>query len=468
MNRRYLFKSKTLKYLLFLILLLRLFFFSNEVLDYKKTESNSVKATICDEPKRYFDKQVLVLCTDKSYKVQVTTTTFPSYNLYDKVLVKCHLDLPKNYNDFDYKKYLNKQGIYFVCYSWSIEKLNRVNLSELSFFRKIKYKLWSFKMKMASQIERKLPEPGAGLSKAIFLGLKTEVEPHLKESLENNGLAHILAISGMHIAILYTLIFFVFKKLNISNSSIKWLIGFVLLIYLVMISFSVSASRAVIMIIISFSASSLKKSLNRLYLAAFIMLIISPDLITSPAMQMSFLAVWSLLTIMPYLDYLISKRLSKINLSLRGEKYQGFKEFISRFILTLFENKYFKYFYFLFLASLAVNIMLWPLILYYFGIYNLLAVFVNILILPLVPVILVLIILGVSLGFLSFISKIFFIPLYYIFEYFYIVASSDFSAFYLKIDISIYFVLSYYLLILFYFQITKNRLRKNLLFVKNI
>jgi competence protein ComEC len=122
----------------------------------------------------------------------------------------------------------------------------------------------------------------------------------------------------------------------------------------------------------------------------------------------------------------------------------------------------------MFLASLAVNIILWPLLLYYFGTYNTISILLNLLILPLLPVILVLIILGISLGTIGFISKIFYIPLYFIFEYFYIIASLDFSDFYLSLDISSYFVILYYLCILLYFQITKNRLKKNLLFVKNI
>ena len=468
MTKRYFFKSKTFKYLLVFILFLRFCFLSNEIHKFKKPEDNYFVAGVCSEPKRYFDKQVLVLCGDYPYKIQVTTATFPSYNLYDKLLVKCKLQVPENYSDFDYKSYLYKQNIYFTCYSWNIRKLDEVNYSTLDFFEKIKYKLWLFKMKLVNKIERNLSEPGAGLSKAMFLGLKTEVAPKLKEGLEENGLAHILAISGMHIAILYTLIFFIFKRLRVNNKLIKFLISGILLIYLAMISFSVSASRAVIMIIISFSANTLKKSLNRLYLAGFIMFFISPELLFSPAMQMSFLAVWSLLSIMPSLDYYIIRRVSKVALKLKEGRYRGLKLSLYKFIITIFKNKYFKYFYFLFIASLAVNIILWPLLLYYFGVYNTLSIFLNLLILPLLPVILVLIISGISVSGIAFISKIFFIPLYFVFEYFYIIASFNFSAFYISLNINIYFVFLYYLGILLYFQITKNRLRKNLLFVKNI
>jgi competence protein ComEC len=468
MSKGYFFKSKTFKYLLVLILLLRLGFYNSEINNFTEPKSNSFIANVCSEPKRYFDKQVLVLCSDKPYKIQVTTKTFPSYNLYDKLLVKCKLEKPENYSDFDYKKYLNKQGIYFTCYSWSINKLAVVDYSKLDIFKKVKYKLWFLKKKMANRIEKNLPEPGAGLSKAMFLGLKTEVEPKLKENLENNGLAHILAISGMHVTILYTLMFFLFKKLSIKSKLTKFLIAVILLIYLAMISFSVSAVRAVIMILISFSAGTLKKSLNRLYLAGFIMLIISPDLITSSAMQMSFLAVWSLLTIMPNLDYYGVKRISKVAMKLKEGRYRGFKLRLTKMMVNIFKNKYFKYFYFLFLASLAVNIILWPLLLYYFDVYNTLAIFLNLLILPLLPVILVLIILGISVANLAFMAKIFFLPLYFIWKYFYVVASFDFSSFYISFDISIYFVILYYLGILWYLQITKNRLRKNLLFVKNI
>jgi competence protein ComEC len=425
-------------------------------------------ATVCSEPKRCFDKQILVLCGDYPYKTQVTTATFPSYGLYDKLAVICKLKEPENYNDFKYKKYLNKQGIYFICYSWSAKKIEAVDYSNLDLLEKIKYKLWLFKMSLAQKIERNLAEPGAGLSKAMFLGLKTEIEPKLKESLEDNGLAHILAISGMHIAIIYALIIFLLKRLRANKIFIKIIIVLILFMYLAMINFSVSASRAVIMIIISFSASTLKKSLNRLYLTAFIMLLISPGLISSAAMQMSFLAVWSLLTIMPVLDYYVLKKISRIRMSLKAGNYRGFKLAVFKYIIKVFNNRYFKYLYFLFLASLAVNIMLWPLFLYYFDVYNLLSILINLFIVPLVPLILALIILGLSFSFIPFLSKIFFLALYFVFEYFYSVASLDFSSFYISLDISMYFLFLYYLSISLYFHITKNRLRKNLLFVKNI
>ncbi|MFP4514615.1 MAG: ComEC/Rec2 family competence protein [Parcubacteria group bacterium] len=468
MTKRYFFKSKTFKYLLVLILLLRFCFVDNEIADYQKPKDKSFIANVCSEPKRYFNKQVLVLCSNKPYKIQVTTTTFPSYSLYDNLQVKCKLQIPENKDDFDYRNYLNKQNIYFTCYSFAVKKIDELSYFDLDLFKKIKYKLWFFKMKLASKIEKNLPEPGAGLSKAMFLGLKTEVEANLKEKLESNGLAHILAISGMHIAIIYTLLFFILNRLSINTKLIKTLLSAVLIIYLAIIGFSVSASRAVIMIIISFSASSLKKSLSRLYLAGFIILLISPDLITSPAMQMSFLAVWSLLSIMPNLDYYFTKRLSKLRLRSKEGRYKGFKLKIYKSIINIFKNKYFKYFYFLFIASLAVNLVLWPLILYYFASYNLLSIFLNLLILPLMPLILLLIILGISVASSAFLAKLFFVPLYFIFKYFYIVSTFDFSAYYISFDISIYFLFLYYLMLFSYLYITKNRLRKNLLFVKNI
>jgi competence protein ComEC len=455
MNKHYFFKSKIIKYLLVFVLLLRFCYLNNEIHSFEKPKDSNIKANICQEPKRYFDKQVLVLCGDYPYKIQVTTNTFPSFNLYDEVLVRCNLQVPENYSDFNYRDYLYKQNIYFICYSWSISKINEVNYHDLDFFKKIKYRIYLFKKKIVNKIETNLPEPGAGLSKAMFLGLKTEVEPQIKESLENNGLAHILAISGMHIAIIYALIFFLLKKLIVKNKLIKILISFILLAYLAMINFSVSASRAVIMILISFSAKDLKRSLNRLYLAVFIMLLISPALLFNSAMQMSFLAVWSLLTIMPALDHYILKRVSKVTLRIKEDRYKGFKLMICRYIIGIFNNKYFKYFYFLFLSSLAVNIILWPLLLYYFGLYNTFSILLNLLILPIIPLILVLIILGVSVASITFIAKIFFIPLYFIFQYFYVVASIDFSAFYISIDINVYAILFYYLSILLYNLIDK-------------
>jgi len=160
---------------------------------------------------------------------------------------------------------------------------------------------------MAQIIRTALPGRNGALAAALIVGDRSGIDEATTEALRLSGLAHILAISGLHMALvaatviaLFRGIFASFPPLVLYNPVRKWAAGFALTaagIYLVISSASVSTQRAFIMIAIMLLAvmwDHRALSMRNVAIAALIVLALSPEAILLPGFQMSFAAVAAL------------------------------------------------------------------------------------------------------------------------------------------------------------------------------
>lgn len=143
---------------------------------------------------------------------------------------------------------------------------------------------------------------------ALTLGDKGHVTDELRETYSMAGASHLLAISGMHIGIVYSLL--AFCLLCIPKKS-RWLSGIgnlcillCLWVYVYFIGLAPSAVRAVTMFSLLLIAKTFDRehlTLNTLFVTAFCMLLFRPTWLFDIGFQLSFAAVFSLLTIQPLL-----------------------------------------------------------------------------------------------------------------------------------------------------------------------
>lgn|GEM_PF-5615076 len=151
---------------------------------------------------------------------------------------------------------------------------------------------------------------GAGIVIAILTGNNGFIPKEQLNNIRRSGCAHILAISGLHMSIVVAFVFFIFihifaifpqialryntKKLAVIPAILTCLF------YLQVANVPISATRSFIMVLIA-SITLLvdrpKASLNALFITFFIMLVPSPHYLLSPSFQMSFMAVFGLITI---------------------------------------------------------------------------------------------------------------------------------------------------------------------------
>ncbi len=267
-----------------------------------------------------------------------------------------------------YKK-ISANG-YIVGYVKVIK--DRDTFKEESFFTKLSdfldYIRESFKDNIKKGIKDHVSKDTASFLIAITLGEYSFLPQHHVDSLRNSSLAHLISISGFHVSTISMFLFFFiryglsfFTKISL-NYDTKRLSAFItiyfLLFYIFIIGNHTPAIRATIMSIaflITLTIYFKAISFNSLFLAGIIILTIAPYLIFSASFLLSYIATFALiyfcnLKFVKNLDYL-----SKKNLFYRMTFLLSFSVF-----LTLF-----------------IEISIFPLVAYYFGMLPLNGVFAN-------------------------------------------------------------------------------------------
>ena len=212
---------------------------------------------------------------------------------------------PLNPYQFDYKSYLKDLGIYHQL------QLLETNYLVIENSSKTKYGIAaSIRSKIISKLRQaNFGEEELSVIQALLLGQRNDISEQTYNNYKNAGAVHILAVSGLHIGILLLLLQFVLKPLELlpKGKTIK-LIFIVLLLwaFALLAGFSASIVRAVTMF--SFVAYALylnrpSNTFNILALSMFsILLVINPMLLFQVGFQMSYAAVFAIVWVYPMLQ----------------------------------------------------------------------------------------------------------------------------------------------------------------------
>ena len=159
-----------------------------------------------------------------------------SIRLGDKVYLEGSFSYPKNNtipNLFNYKKYLNNKKIYMIMYVSKIKIITHSN----NYFYKIKNSIINHISKYKSKT----------YLNTFIIGNKDYID---NTSYRNNGISHLLAVSGMHISLLSLLLFNIFKKLRLGENKSLIFTSIFLLFYMALTSFMPSCSRSVLLFLL--------------------------------------------------------------------------------------------------------------------------------------------------------------------------------------------------------------------------
>lgn len=148
----------------------------------------------------------------------------------------------RNYRGFDYSNYLKTENIY-----GTIEQNGKIELIKEKNINYLFINLYKVKNKIIKNINNKFPEETRGVFLGILLGDKSSIEEDVRQNFADSSLSHILAVSGTHISYVVICISVLFKKLKLNKNIRKVLTSLVLFMYLYLVDFSASATRAVIM-----------------------------------------------------------------------------------------------------------------------------------------------------------------------------------------------------------------------------
>jgi len=334
----------------------------NNISEYNETKVE-MNGVIIDEPQRAYGKQKFKFkaenvktaesgWSDIQGNVLVYENFYPYREYGDKVKISGKLASVEPFDGFRYDKYLAMDDIYSVCYYPEIEFLGKGK-------RNILYsKILSFKDKMQNIIKLNVDEPQSSILSAVLLGNKYGIDKELKDLFSRSGISHIIAVSGMHIAILAIIILFFLSFIGISRKKSFYMSTAILVLYVVMIGAPASAVRAVIMafmILLAVQLGRLSKLLNVILLTAVLMLFVNPTvLFYDVGFQFSFVALLGIFYLFPII--------------------KGF--------IRLPLNEYVKD---VITVSLSAEIAILPIAIYYFGLFSLTAPLANLLVVWLIP-----------------------------------------------------------------------------------
>lgn len=243
----------------------------------------------------FIDKEVLLYLSKDSLSRKIV--------LNDDLMFYGHISSPANNGnpgEFDYARFLRHKGISGIAYVdsgyWQTEvRRNTVDLKRKALLIRDK----------VLQKYRDLGIAGnefAVLS-ALTVGYKDELSKDIRESYSIAGASHILALSGLHIGILCSILFFILNLLFGKNSFYR-VKGVLLLIGLWLFAFIAGLSPSVVRAVVMFSLltvarmfGSHRTSLNTVCGAALLMLLWNPYYLYDVSFQLSFLAVINIIII---------------------------------------------------------------------------------------------------------------------------------------------------------------------------
>lgn len=208
----------------------------------------------------------------------------------------------RNPQDFNYKQYLDSQGISAQIKAEKLIKIVANNsISEWIWWREQALNL----------VDKNFSEETAPIAKALLVGFKQELDTESKSAFARSGLSHIMAVSGLHVGFIVAP-FWVIIPFFWTRKYGK-IIGFCLLVlllisYMGITGFSPSVSRASVMaFFLSYGKlyHKINDSINLTAAAALVLLIYNPSQLFDIGFQLSFSAVLIILLILPVIQNLL-------------------------------------------------------------------------------------------------------------------------------------------------------------------
>lgn len=206
-------------------------------------------------------------------------------------------------SDFDYKTFLALDNLF-----WQ-HNLSPKAIQKISYQPPNKIKAWIIQLRNKAKkiISKNIQaDRERGIILALVLGIKEDLLETIRNAYVATGTMHVLAVSGLHVGILYTLLNFLLQKLPKTLRNKKkfttLLIMLCLWIYAAITGFSPSVFRATVMLNLVLIAKFLKKSTaiyNTLAASAFLLLAWNPAWLFSASFQLSYSAVVGIIYLQP-------------------------------------------------------------------------------------------------------------------------------------------------------------------------
>lgn len=280
-----------------------------------------------------------------------------SWKRGDLVSLKGSLELPgpaRNFGGFDYREHLRSKEIHWIM---KIKGAQQVQMKAPESWSLKHVLRWNdgLRLQLGDRIDQLFGRFHGGYMKGLIIGDQRDLDPETFTEFSRLGLTHVLAISGMHVAVCAGGLLFVFSAFRMTRENSLMAVILMLPLYVLLTGASPSVIRAGMMGMIGLYAARkglLKDGKNILCAAALGMLVYNPYYLVSVSFQLSFLVTAGLMIFVPKLTPL----LGPLPRWLAGSVGVGVAAQLVSFPMTIY---YFNSFS---LLSLPANLLLVPLI----------------------------------------------------------------------------------------------------------
>ncbi|QNM85646.1 ComEC/Rec2 family competence protein [Polaribacter pectinis] len=224
----------------------------------------------------------------------------------DKLLLKptfLAIKPASNPHQFNYKTYLEKQGIYQQVY---IEKEQFLKLESKDF--SLVGLSSSFRNYIQKSLEKHtFKKDELNVINALLLGQRQDISKDLIEDYQRAGAIHVLAVSGLHVGVILLLLTFILKPLEKLKYG-RFLKTFCIVLLLWMFAFIAGLSASVVRAVTMFTFLAVGQTFQRknvitfsLITSMFFLLIVKPMFLFDVGFQLSYLAVFGIIWVQPKL-----------------------------------------------------------------------------------------------------------------------------------------------------------------------
>ncbi len=337
----------------------------------------ALQGLIADEPDVREGNTHLVLevsAKEGTTRVLLVAPHEPMYRYGDQVEVYGELLLPKTFTDektlrvVDYVAYLAKDGIYTEMF------LPQITLLAHGEGNPVVQRLFAFKNAFITNIDELIPQPHAALLGGLVVGAKQSLGKELLDDFRTVGVIHIVVLSGYNITIIAVFIEWLLsrlrKQLRLALAALS------MLLFAIMVGASATVIRATVMALLALLARGTGRiyAVTRaLFVAGGVMLLHNPKiLVFDVSFQLSFLATLGLIYVSPFVEPRAKWVTERLHI----------REIV--------------------VATVATQLFVLPFLLYKMGMFSIVSLLVNLLVLSAIPLTMLL---GFLAGILAFVSS---------------------------------------------------------------
>ncbi|WP_282941423.1 DNA internalization-related competence protein ComEC/Rec2 [Paenibacillus sp. RC67] len=275
-----------------------------------QVEVDGDKAAFIVQSDDYEGERIIVSVRLLSKQEQLEAMT---WQRGDRMNLQGVLQLPgesRNFGGFDYRHYLRFQHIHWQLTVKGASSINNTPPESWAWGHVFR---WNdqFRSMLGDGVDRLFPKEQAGFMKGMLIGLTDDIDPQQFQQFSQLGLTHIIAISGLNVAVFLACLLWIMRRLGFTRETYLITAMIMMPIYIAVTGASPSIIRAGLMAMIGLYAAyrhTLKDGLHTVLIVGCVMLLWEPYYLLDVSFQLSFLVTIGLILGVPYANRLMPIR----------------------------------------------------------------------------------------------------------------------------------------------------------------